>query len=182
MVAAPAFCASASDGYVPSPSTTNRLEKSTPPSALPIGGIMMSLTSDVTIAPKAAPMMTPMARSTALPLRANSLNSFHMARSSSVAEQRLNLPQHLVVLLQALEVLLHVGELCAELRGGSDGASLFAGRIHGLVLEAAELGLRWALGDRAQHETGGEDGGGGSYPDAALHRGTHVCVPPSGIS
>src|SRR4249920_3345761 len=41
-------------------------------------GMMMSPTSEVTIAPKAAPMMTPTARSTTLPFMANSRNSFSM--------------------------------------------------------------------------------------------------------
>ena len=39
----------------------------------------MSLTSDVTILPNAAPMMTPTARSMTLPRAANCLNSFHIA-------------------------------------------------------------------------------------------------------
>src|SRR3954465_7159094 len=38
-------------------------------------GIITSPTSDVTMAPKAAPMMTPTARSTTLPFMANSRNS-----------------------------------------------------------------------------------------------------------
>ena len=41
----------------------------------PMGGMMMSLTSEVTILPKAPPMMIPTAISMTLPLRANSLNS-----------------------------------------------------------------------------------------------------------
>src|SRR5947209_5455881 len=41
-------------------------------------GMMISPTSEVTIAPKAAPMMTPTARSTTLPFMANSRNSFSM--------------------------------------------------------------------------------------------------------
>src|SRR5689334_12983227 len=40
--------------------------------------MMMSLTSDVTTAPNAAPMMTPTARSRTLPRIANSLNSLNM--------------------------------------------------------------------------------------------------------
>src|SRR4030095_8150846 len=44
-------------------------------------GMMMSPTSDVTIAPKAAPMITPTARSTTLPFIANSRNSFSMLAS-----------------------------------------------------------------------------------------------------
>ena len=50
-------------------------EKFTPPVSTPMAGMMMSLTSDVTILPKAAPMITPTAMSTTLPLMANSLNS-----------------------------------------------------------------------------------------------------------
>src|ERR1700737_922761 len=46
-----------------------------------------SSTIELTIFPKAAPMMTPTARSTALPLTANSLNSFHtfIGRLSSLS-------------------------------------------------------------------------------------------------
>ena len=42
----------------------------------PIGGMMMSSTSEDTIAPNAAPIMMPIARSSTLPFNANSLNSF----------------------------------------------------------------------------------------------------------
>src|SRR3954452_3764756 len=41
-------------------------------------GMMMSPTNEVTMAPNAAPMMTPTARSTTLPFIANSRNSFSM--------------------------------------------------------------------------------------------------------
>src|SRR5438552_1984233 len=41
----------------------------------PKGGMTMSLTNEVTILPKAAPMMTPIAKSTTLPRMANSRNS-----------------------------------------------------------------------------------------------------------
>ena len=58
----------------------NLFEKSSPPVSNPIGGMMMSLTSELTIPPKAAPMITPTARSIALPLIANSLNSFNIGR------------------------------------------------------------------------------------------------------
>jgi hypothetical protein len=57
------------------PRATNRLEKSKPPNTAPIIGMIRSLTMESTILPKAAPMMTPTARSMALPLTANSLNS-----------------------------------------------------------------------------------------------------------
>src|ERR1700745_3709270 len=53
-------------------------EKSSPPVSNPTGGMRMSLTSELMIPPKAAPIITPTARSTAFPLTANSLNSFHI--------------------------------------------------------------------------------------------------------
>src|SRR6185437_13542322 len=49
----------------------------------PIIGMMMSVTSESTILPKAAPMITPMARSTTLPRNANFLNSWSMCISPS---------------------------------------------------------------------------------------------------
>ena len=55
------------------------LEKSTPPVTTPIGGMMMSSTSDLTMVEKAAPMMMPTAMSMTLPRSANSLNSFNIA-------------------------------------------------------------------------------------------------------
>jgi hypothetical protein len=54
------------------------LEKSIPPSTKPIGGMMMSLTSELTIVVKAAPMMIPIARSMTLPRIAKSRNSRHI--------------------------------------------------------------------------------------------------------
>src|SRR5438445_4587212 len=47
----------------------------------PIIGMMTSSTSEPTILPKAAPMITPMARSTTLPRFANFLNSCSMVSS-----------------------------------------------------------------------------------------------------
>src|ERR1051326_2634405 len=44
-----------------------------------MGGVMMSLTSELTMLVKAAPMTTPTARSTTLPRMANFLNSEKMA-------------------------------------------------------------------------------------------------------
>src|SRR5207249_6474534 len=44
-------------------------------------GMITSPTSEVTMAPKAAPMITPTARSTTLPFIANSRNSFSMLAS-----------------------------------------------------------------------------------------------------
>src|SRR5439155_14581008 len=49
-------------------------------------GMMMSATTELTIAPKAAPMMTPIARSTTLPRMANFLNSVSIASSSADPE------------------------------------------------------------------------------------------------
>ncbi len=43
----------------------------------------MSATSELTMAPKAAPMITPTARSTTLPLTANSRNSLNTLASSA---------------------------------------------------------------------------------------------------
>src|SRR5260370_21530857 len=55
----------------------NNPEKSTWPSSRPIGGIITSSTSEDTIFPKAAPIITPTAKSTTLPRMANSLNSLN---------------------------------------------------------------------------------------------------------
>src|SRR6266446_4453064 len=74
--------------------TRNLFEKSSPPVTKPIGGIRISFTSDVTILPNAAPTMTPTARSMALPLAANSLNSFHMWLISSDDDDVDQLFQH----------------------------------------------------------------------------------------
>ena len=61
------------------PKTRNRLEKSIfPPKREDIRGMIMSLTRESTIFPKAPPIMTPTARSMTLPLTAKALNSFMM--------------------------------------------------------------------------------------------------------
>src|SRR6476646_5428821 len=49
----------------------------------PMIGMITSVTSESTILPKAAPMITPMARSTTLPRNANFLNSWSMSSPSS---------------------------------------------------------------------------------------------------
>ncbi len=49
----------------------------------PITGMKMSWTAELTIAPKAAPMITPTARSTTFPRSANFLNSSSIPESSS---------------------------------------------------------------------------------------------------
>src|SRR6266542_3692036 len=53
----------------------NQLLKSSPPKRRLTTGMIRSLTSESTILPNAAPMITPTARSTTLPLTANSRNS-----------------------------------------------------------------------------------------------------------
>jgi hypothetical protein len=53
------------------------------PISLPITGMMMSLTSESTIFPKAPPMMTPTAKSSTLPLMAKSRNSCIMPMKMS---------------------------------------------------------------------------------------------------
>src|ERR1700694_3036987 len=53
----------------------NQLLKSRPPKMRLTIGMIRSLTSESTILPKAAPMITPTARPTTLPLTANSRNS-----------------------------------------------------------------------------------------------------------
>src|SRR6185436_3390297 len=53
----------------------NQLAKSRPPNTLPTSGMMMSLTSESTIFPNAAPMITATARSITLPLTAKPRNS-----------------------------------------------------------------------------------------------------------
>src|SRR5580700_2915035 len=60
----------------------NRPEKSTCPMTRPIGGIKMSSTSDDTIFPNAAPIITPTARSKTFPRITNALNSFNIRLSS----------------------------------------------------------------------------------------------------
>jgi hypothetical protein len=52
--------------------------KFTPPTRVPSSGMITSSTSDATILPKAAPMITPTARSTTLPFMAKLLNSCSM--------------------------------------------------------------------------------------------------------
>ena len=82
MIGAPAASASATLAKVePIVRFTNKLLKSTLPISNPIGGMMTSLTSDVTILPNAAPMMMPTAMSMTLPRIANSLNSFSIVVS-----------------------------------------------------------------------------------------------------
>src|SRR6187200_2143304 len=69
-------------------STSASSLKSTPPTSLPITGMIRSSTSADTILPKAAPSTTPTARSSTLPRIANSLNSeiIPITASPSVGE------------------------------------------------------------------------------------------------
>src|SRR6185437_12466775 len=87
MVGAPAALACAMVSKCFADRVMKMEEKSTWPSSSPIGGMMMSLTSELTILPKAAPMITPMARSTTLPRMMNARKSFHMTASQVVTRQ-----------------------------------------------------------------------------------------------
>ncbi len=76
MVAAPAVLASARLEKSFPLMFMNKLLKSILPNSKPIGGIMISLTRDVTIFPNAAPIIMPVAISTILPFAIKALNSF----------------------------------------------------------------------------------------------------------
>jgi hypothetical protein len=67
-----------------------RAEKSGWPPSIPITGVMRSLTRESTTAPKAAPMMTPTARSMTLPRATKSRNPFSMPVLLSMGRQRLS--------------------------------------------------------------------------------------------
>src|SRR5262245_59973737 len=144
----------------------------------------MSSTSDLTTPPNAAPMMTPMARSMALPLSANSLNSLSMAGPSSgsgkvfgsaargpmlAAERRFDRLQRLEVLLETVDVGLDVGDRRAELRGRADRAAGPSRLLHRLVAELAELRLRGSLRERAAEEAGREHAGEQHRPEHFDH-------------
>src|SRR3979490_197939 len=61
--------------------------------------MMMSPTSEVTMPPKAAPMITPTARSTTLPFMANSRNSFSIRKPLSSTALTAPSAQNVVVLV-----------------------------------------------------------------------------------
>src|SRR5262245_20718339 len=73
----------------PGLSRTAKLEKSTPPRRRPMGGMITSATMDVTILPKATPMISPTARSSTLPFTANSRNSLRIGMTRLLAR-----PEH----------------------------------------------------------------------------------------
>ena len=66
-------------GYFTPVRLTNRLAKLTRPCSSPMGGMMTSFTSEVTILPNAPPRMKPKAKGSALPRIANALNSIDRA-------------------------------------------------------------------------------------------------------
>src|SRR5215831_15634082 len=74
----------------------NRFEKSTRPKAFPNGGMSTSSTSEDTIFPKAAPRITPIAKSKTLPRMANSLNSLNtvilLSQNASYSGARERMP------------------------------------------------------------------------------------------
>ena len=63
---------------VASPTWIDSDVKSTPPMMMPISGITMSLTSEVTMPVNAAPMITATAKSMTLPRLMNARNSFNI--------------------------------------------------------------------------------------------------------
>src|SRR2546425_6414399 len=135
-----------------------------------MGGMMTSLTSELTIAPKAAPMITPTARSTALPLIANSRNSFSMR---STAERRLHLLEGLEVLLQPVHVLLHLDDRGAELRHRAGGAAGAGRLLHRLPADVTELRVCAPLAERPAEEPRGEEPG--EQPHAYCASNASVC-------
>ena len=85
---APAAFAASRDSYgggafAPSFRTINRFEKSTLPRRRPIGGIITSATSELTMVPKAAPTIMPTAISTTLPRFHHNLFELFQYLSSS---------------------------------------------------------------------------------------------------
>src|SRR2546430_672527 len=120
--------------------------KSTPPRSRPIGGIRTSLTSEVTILPNAAPMITPTARSTTLPRMMNVLNSLSMGLSPVRAARARGAPSWPTRSAHTLQRAPGGARGAGETRprGRLDerrvsahalgGASLEAGRLRGLRL------------------------------------------------
>lgn len=87
IVGAPAACASANVAYdVPVLRLMKKLEKSKPPRTTPMGGMIMSFTSEFTILLNAAPITTATARSSTLPRVTKSRNSFHIRPSFALAQ------------------------------------------------------------------------------------------------
>ena len=77
----------------------------TEPIIIPINGINMSFTSDVTIALKALPIITPTAKSSTLPLEIKVLNSlknfFILSPSTNL---KIHFVYHLILLLFQLQI------------------------------------------------------------------------------
>jgi hypothetical protein len=75
---------SSSDDAQEAVTNLNNSAKSKPPISKPTKGIIMSVTREDTIFPKAPPIMTAIAKSNTLPLMANSLNSCHKKHHSFI--------------------------------------------------------------------------------------------------
>src|SRR5213593_4089479 len=73
----------------------------------------------------------------------------------SAAERRLHLAQRLEVLVEPVDVLLHLDDARAELSDRAERAALLARLLH----DVAELGLGAALPERAAQVPGAEDAG-----------------------
>src|SRR5262249_1155701 len=100
-------------------------------------GDMISPTSELTMAPKAAPMITPMARSTAFPRSANFLNSSIMGRS------RILFKQHLLSVIPA--------------RAADLGFTPQIGGLNCQVLKLAKVGPKPIWGGTAPRNDGETD-------------------------
>src|SRR3989442_4734466 len=77
------------------------------------------------------------------------------ALRASAAERRLHLAQRLEVLVEPVDVLLHLDDARAELPDGAERAALLARLLH----DVAELGLGAPLPERAAQVAGAEDAG-----------------------
>src|SRR5277367_1171427 len=112
-------------------------------------GMMMSLTSELTIAPNAAPMMTPTARSTTLPRIANFLNSSSIGHPSAWVDRRLPAERRLLLARRSAAASKFGATLSVDQAGMHHGFThcglgLLACRHHG------QPHVRRALADQRQ--------------------------------
>src|SRR3954447_19169583 len=101
-------------------------------------GMMMSSTSEVTMAPNATPMTTPTARSTTLPRRANFLNSSNIKLASFALWSRLRLIRNPAELLREYANVhvhcarsYHADQVVASMRTPSTAERLLLARTFG---------------------------------------------------
>src|SRR2546428_5387755 len=91
------------------------------------------------------------------------------ALRASAAERRLHLAQRLEVLVEPVDVLLHLDDARAELRDGAERAALLARLLH----DVAELGLGAPLPERAAQVAGAEDAGQREDTQPAAYSSLH---------